>query len=128
MAALRFPNTLQNGYNCPVELEPQPPIYFSRLRGLIGIGSVYFNPAWRKSQAGFSYFYLRECSKLHCYIIPSASGVRVRAALLVRGATPMDTILQVIRALGALASIARLLLELFGRWDRRKHNAEGEGR
>lgn len=52
----------------------------------------------------------------------------MRAALLVRGATPMDTILQVIRALGALASIARLLLELLGRWDRRKHNAEGEGR
>ena len=36
----------------------------------------------------------------------------------------MDTILQVIRALGALSSIARLLLELFVRWDRREHNAE----
>ena len=59
MAALRFPNTLQNGYNCPVELELQPPIYFSRLRGLIGIGFVYFNPVWRKSQAGFLHIYLR---------------------------------------------------------------------
>jgi len=39
----------------------------------------------------------------------------------------MDTILQVIRALGAaLSSIARLLLELFERWNRRKHIAEDE--
>lgn len=38
----------------------------------------------------------------------------------------MDTILQVIRALGALSSMARLLLELFERWDRRKHIAEDE--
>ncbi len=38
----------------------------------------------------------------------------------------MDTILKVIRALGALSSIARLLLELFERWDRRKHIAEDE--
>lgn len=38
----------------------------------------------------------------------------------------MDTILQVIRALGALSSIARLLLELFERWGRRKHIAEDE--
>ena len=38
----------------------------------------------------------------------------------------MDTILQVIRALGALSSIVRLLLELFERWDRRKHIAEDE--
>jgi len=54
-------------------------------------------------------------------------GVRVRAALLTRGAKPMDTILQVIRALGAaLSSIARLLLELFERWNRRKHIAEDE--
>lgn len=53
-------------------------------------------------------------------------GVRVRAALLTRGAKPRDTILQVIRALGALSSIARLLLKLFERWDRRKHIAEDE--
>lgn len=53
-------------------------------------------------------------------------GVRVRVALLTRGAKPMDTILQVIRALGALSSMARLLLELFERWDRRKHIAEDE--
>lgn len=38
----------------------------------------------------------------------------------------MDTILQVVRALGALSSIARLLLELFERWNRRKHIAEDE--
>ena len=50
----------------------------------------------------------------------------MRAALLTRGAKPMDTILKVIRALGALSSIARLLLELFERWDRRKHIAEDE--
>ena len=127
MAALRFPNTLLKGYNCPVELELQPPIYFSRLRGLIGIGSVYFNPASVQNWRGFP---ISTCGNVANYIaiILCASGVRVRAALLVRGATPMDTILQVIRALGALASIARLLLELFGRWDRRKHNAEGEGR
>ena len=52
----------------------------------------------------------------------------MRAALLAREAKPMETFLHVIRALGALASIARLLLELFRRWDRRKHNAEGEGK
>lgn len=60
-----------------------------------------------------------------CYII-ATGGVRVRAALLTRGAKPMDTILQVVRALGALSSIARLLLELFERWNRRKHIAEDE--
>ena len=38
----------------------------------------------------------------------------------------MDTILQVIRALGALSSIARLLFELSERWNRRKHIAEDE--
>lgn len=52
--------------------------------------------------------------------------IRVRAALLTRGAKPRDTILQVIRALGALSSIARLLLELFERWGKRKHIAEDE--
>ena len=55
-----------------------------------------------------------------------SGGVRVRAALLKRGAKPMDTILQVIRALGALSSIARLLFELSERWNRRKHIAEDE--
>ena len=50
----------------------------------------------------------------------------MRAALLKRGAKPIDTILQVIRALEALSSIARLLLELLERWNRRKHIAEDE--
>ncbi len=40
----------------------------------------------------------------------------------------METILQFIRTLGALASIVRLLLELFGRWDKHTHTAEGKRR
>lgn len=40
----------------------------------------------------------------------------------------MDMFLQILRALGALASIARLLIELHRRWEELKHKAEDEGR
>jgi hypothetical protein len=49
----------------------------------------------------------------------------VRAALLVRGATPMDTVLEILRALASIASIARLLFEL---WKEHKHKADSGGR
>lgn len=50
-----------------------------------------------------------------------ASEVRVRAALLARGAMPMNMFLEILSALANMAGIWSLLLELADRWREHRH-------